>query len=143
MSCSLIVRRCVSNAVSKIKTLTVGQEVVITRTITKEDIDRFSELSGDKNPIHSNDYQEKALVHGAFLNSLVSAVIGMKLPGPGTLVVQQTLNFPNKCYVGDTVRVKVKLVEDRKIIKVEFSCDVKDTNATVLFGTAKLVLPKS
>lgn len=137
----MIGRRNFSNVISKIKKYTVGDEVRISRRITKEDLDDFTKLSGDTNPIHQAEGLETALVHGAFLNSLVSAVIGTRLPGPGTMVVQQTLNFPNKCFEGETVNVSVKLVEDRKIVKVEFSCDVDDKK-TVLYGSAKLVMTK-
>lgn len=127
----------------KSKTLCdIGDQVTISRTITKKDVDNFSILSKDTNMIHVTDIPEKAVVHGAFLNSIVSGVMGTKLPGPGCLVVQQTLNFPNKCYVGETVDVTVKLIENRKILKVDFSCDVKVKNKKVLFGTAKLVMSK-
>lgn len=120
----------------------VGQQVSIARKISKEDVDNFALLSGDINTIHSTNSSETAVVHGALLNSIVSGVIGTQLPGFGTIVVQQTLHFPNKCYVDETVDVTVKLVEIRKIIKVEFSCNVTDRNKVVLFGTAKLVMNK-
>lgn len=120
----------------------IGNQITVSRTVTKEDVDSFSVLSKDTNTIHASDEQKQAVVHGAFLNSIVSAVMGTKLPGPGCLVVQQTLNFPNKCYVGETVDVTVKLIENRKILKVDFSCDVKDKNKKVLFGSAKLVMSK-
>lgn len=127
----------------KSKTLCdMGNQITVSRTITKEDVDNFSILSKDTNTIHVTDIPEEAVVHGAFLNSIVSGVMGTKLPGPGCLVVQQTLNFPNKCYVGETVDVTVKLIENRKILKVDFSCDVKVSNKNVLFGTAKLVMSK-
>ncbi|CAH1997146.1 unnamed protein product [Acanthoscelides obtectus] len=119
--------------------LKVGQVVSISRKITQNDIDTFTKLSGDTNPIHSSGGKETALVHGAFLNALVSAVIGTKLPGPGTIVVQQTLNFPNKCYADESVTVKVKLADLRKIITVDFSCEVEEQNKVVLHGQAKLI----
>ncbi|KAG5884347.1 hypothetical protein JTB14_024426 [Gonioctena quinquepunctata] len=117
-----------------------GDEVKVTRIITKEDIDNFSKLSGDTNPIHSSECNEKPFVHGAFLNSMVSGVIGTKLPGPGSVVVQQTLNFPNKCYVGETITIRVKVIDKRKIIKVDFSCDVESSDRTVMYGNAKLIM---
>ncbi|XP_056633899.1 hydroxyacyl-thioester dehydratase type 2, mitochondrial-like [Diorhabda sublineata] len=120
----------------------VGQEASITRKIRKEDVDNFALLSGDSNPIHSTITSQAAVVHGALLNSIVSGVIGTRLPGFGAVVVQQTLHFPNKCYVDETVKVTIKLVENRKIMKVEFSCSVTDSDKVVLFGTAKLVMNK-
>lgn len=129
-----------SNVISKLKSIKIGEEVTISRQITKEDLEKFTLVSGDTNPIHSI-HGENAVVHGAFLNSIVSSVIGTKLPGPGTIVVQQILNFPNKCYVNETVITTVKIVECRKIIKVDFSCEV-DKNKVVLYGTAKLMTNK-
>lgn len=118
------------------KSLTIGDHASITKKITPEDLGKFMELSGDFNPVHT---QQKPIAHGAYLNSLVSAVIGTKLPGPGTLVVKQTLNFPNKCYVHDIVTVTVRIVDVRKIVKVSFTCEVQEGNKTVLFGDAHLV----
>lgn len=125
-----------ANTLSKIKYYKVGDTATMKRKISKEDVEKFSKLSGDLNPIH---LQENGIVHGAFLNSLVSAVIGNKLPGPGTLVVAQTLNFPNKCFVDEEVTVRVDLVEDRKILKVTFKCEVETESKVVLHGDAKLV----
>lgn len=135
------VHRCFSN-VKSVTSLAVGKQIIVSRTITRDDVENFSVLSKDTNIIHAVDKQEQAVVHGAFLNAIVSGVMGSKLPGPGCLVVQQTLNFPNKCYVGETVDVTVQLIENRKILKVDFSCDVKDKNKRVLFGSAKLVMSK-
>lgn len=127
---------------SKVSHFPTGEQVTVSRTITKQDVEKFTELSGDTNLIHDTDKQKNAVVHGAFLNSLVSCVIGTKLPGPGCLVIQQTLNFPNKCYVGETVYVTVKLLENRKILKLEFICDVRDKKKTVLYGSAKIIMSK-
>lgn len=133
-------QRFYCNILSKSKKFITGDEVSVSKTITHEDVDSFSKLSGDTNPIHLKN--KEAVVHGAFLNSLVSGVIGTRLPGPGALVVEETLHFPNKCYVGETVNIKVKLVDNRKIIKVQFNCDVSDKNKTVLHGNAKLIMSK-
>lgn len=124
------------------KCLKVGDEAVLVKKISAQDVQKFAELSGDSNPVHSETQGQRALVHGAYLNSLVSCVMGTKLPGPGTLVAKQTLNFPHKCYVDDTVTVTVRVVEARKIVKVAFVCDVQAENKTVMFGDAQLVLDK-
>lgn len=113
--------------------------VTVSKQIMKEDLEKFAALSGDTNIIHSSTLQEKAIVHGAYLNALVSGVIGTKLPGHGSIVVEQTLNFPNKCYVGETVDINVKLVSNRKILIVDYNCVVKENNKRVLTGSAKLV----
>lgn len=128
-----------ANTLSKIKCYKIGDIATMKRKILKEDLEKFIQLSGDFNPIHS---QEKPIVPGVFLNSLVSAVIGNKLPGPGTLVVAQNLNFPNKCFTDEEVTVTVQLVEDRKILKVTFHCKVEEKSKVVLYGDAKLVRNK-
>ncbi|RZC14248.1 follicle cell protein 3C-1 [Asbolus verrucosus] len=114
--------------------LNVGDKVSVSRIIKKEDVEKFTELSGDTNPIHSTCGQERAIVHGAFLNALVSRVIGTKLPGPGAMVISQTLNFPNKCYVDEEVKILVELMNNRKILTVKFVCEVPDRHKIVLFG---------
>lgn len=119
----------------------VGDTVRVLRKITASDIRKFVELSGDTNPIHSTAGSERAIVHGAFLNSLVSGVIGTQLPGPGTVVVHQVLNFPNKCFVDDgEVMITVELVEVRKLSRVKFVCEVVQTNKVVLYGDARLII---
>lgn len=125
--------------------LKVGDVATLRKKITAEDIKKFSELSGDTNPlhldkefVHSQTVFEDLLVHGAHLNSLVSRVIGTLLPGPGTLVVKQELHFPSPCYVGEEVEVTVKLASLRKIITVDFSCTATE-GKVVLEGTARLM----
>lgn len=128
-----------SNVLSKYK---VGDSVTVKRKITIADLETFTRLSGDANPVHSKDENGRAIVHGAFLNGLVSAVIGTQVPGPGTLVVSQNLHFPNKCYAGEEVCVNVQLVEDRKIMKVQFKCEVEEEKKIVLYGDARLIFDK-
>lgn len=122
-----------SNALNSVKN---GDEVSVFRTITNDDINNFAKLTNDFNPIHFNS--PKNLVHGAFLNGLVSGVLGTKIPGPGTILVQENLTFPKPCYAGDTVEIKVHVVSVRKIIKCEFTCIANGENV-VLKGDAKLL----
>lgn len=125
--------------------LRVGDVATLRKKITAEDIEKFSELSGDTNPVHldkkfvqSQTTFKDLVVHGAHLNSLVSRVIGTKLPGPGTLVVRQQLNFPNPCYAGEEVEVTVTLANLRKIITVDFLCTATE-GKVVLEGSAQLM----
>lgn len=127
----LIFQRNLSRQFSK------GDTAVITKKITLDDVNNFMEISGDNNPIHVG---KRAVVHGALLNSILSSVIGTKLPGHGTLVLSQNLNFPNKCYADDVVTFKVVLAENRKVMKVNFTCKVESENKIVLYGDAKLMV---
>ena len=123
----------------------VGDVATLRKIITVEEIKKFAELSGDTNPLHLNQEYihsqttfENLLVHGAYLNSLVSRVIGTTLPGPGTLVVRQELYFPSPCYAGEEVEVTVTLASLRKIITADFSCTTT-TGKVVLKGNAQLM----
>src|SRR3989344_6555478 len=73
----------------------------IEHTITKEEVKKFAALSGDFNPIHTHD----GVVHGMFLGALVSRLIGMELPGPGALMIKESLEFKKPARVGDTVTI--------------------------------------
>jgi len=136
--------KCTSRNTSHFK---VGDLVTIKRVISESDVQKFSEISGDINPIHSDPEYIKqnyhkfkgCVVHGAFLNSLVSSVIGTRLPGPGSVVVKQELNFPAPCYVGDEVEVEVKLTSARKILTVDFVCRSSKSGEVVMNGYAKLL----
>jgi acyl dehydratase len=124
-----------------------GDKVTEERYITQEDVDAFAELTGDHNPVHkvgSRTSDHPVIVHGALLNGLISGVIGTKLPGPGTVVVSQTLHFPNPCYSGEHVTVTVEITAVRKLIVCKFNCTVnRESRITVLHGEAKLILLKN
>ncbi|XP_014605231.1 PREDICTED: uncharacterized protein LOC106787408 [Polistes canadensis] len=95
--------------------LKVGDRVSISKTITNSDVLSFAQLTSDYNPIHITS--DKNIVHGALLNGLVSGVLGTKLPGPGTIVTEQTLKYPNSCYVGDTVEIIVQIISFEMYLK--------------------------
>ena len=124
-----------------------GDKVSEIKCVTQEDVNIFSRLTGDHNPIHKTPDRASdcpAIVHGALLNGLISGVIGTKLPGPGTMVVSQILHFPNPCYAGEQVVVTVEITSVRKLIACKFSCTVNRKNkVTVLHGEAKLIPIKS
>lgn len=124
---------------TKVSHIAVGDSATMTKKITSLDVQKFTELSGDSNPVHTSQHQQRAIVHGAYLNSLVSCLMGTQLPGAGSLVVKQTLNFPSKCFVDDVVVVTIRILEVRKIIKVSFQCVVESEEKTVLYGDAHLV----
>ncbi|XP_070155944.1 hydroxyacyl-thioester dehydratase type 2, mitochondrial-like [Polyergus mexicanus] len=113
-----------------------GDQVSVFKVVTNSDILKFAELTGDYNPIHTES--AKNIVHGALLNGLVSGLIGTKLPGAGTIVIEQNLAFPKPCYAGDSVEVIVKIVSVRKIIKCIYMC-IANRDKVVLEGEAKLM----
>ncbi|HSJ53627.1 MAG TPA: MaoC family dehydratase [Anaerolineae bacterium] len=91
-----------------------SQVETVERLFRQADFDRFAAISGDDNPIHvdpafaARTRFGRTVAHGMFLYSLVSGVLGTRLPGPGTLQVDQELVFPNPTYAQEvTVRVEV------------------------------------
>ncbi len=109
-----------------------GETSELVKTITKSDIEQFAELVGDRNPVHVNpDFAKKTrfgrpIAHGMWGLSLVSAVLGTKLPGPGTIYLSQTVQFKAPVFAGDTLTAKVKVLEvrqDKPIVKLETTCE--------------------
>lgn len=125
-----------SSTTGSFENLKIGNKVSVQRTITKEDVLGFAELTNDYNPIHINS--SKNIVHGAFLNGLLSGILGTKLPGPGTVVVEQIIRYPKPCYVGDTVEISVLITAVRKIVKCKYTC-IANSERIVMEGEAKLV----
>src|SRR5271157_815815 len=109
-----------------------GEIATLVKTVTQGDIEQFAELVGDRNPVHVNpDFAKKTrfgrpIAHGMWGLSLVSAVLGTKLPGPGTIYLSQTVQFKAPVFAGDTLTAKVKVLEvrqDKPIVKLETTCE--------------------
>ncbi len=89
--------------------LTIGQAASFAKTITEADILLFAAVSGDTNPVHldaefaaTSPFKER-IAHGMLSAGLISAVLGTKLPGPGTIYLGQTLKFRAPVRIGETV----------------------------------------
>lgn len=95
----------------------VGMLAEASKTISESDIYLFAGISGDFNPIHINQVEaEKSvfggrIAHGMLAAGLLSNVIGMKLPGPGTIYMEQELKFIKPVYIGDTLTAHVEVAE--------------------------------
>lgn len=109
------------------------------RTITQTEVDAFAKLTGDTNYIHSAECPpDKRCVHGAFLNAIVAGMIGTKLPGPGSIVLQQDFAFPQKCICDEEITITLRLLEDRHIKKVGYECRQK--GLPIFTGTANIIV---
>lgn len=125
--------------------LEVGKMSSFTKTISETDVYMFAGISGDLNPMHIDDeYAKKTpfrnrIVHGCLVNGLISTVIGMKLPGPGTIYMSQNSSFIKPVYINDTITAKVKVIEclkeEKGIYKLETNVFNQD-NDLVLKGEA-------
>jgi 3-hydroxybutyryl-CoA dehydratase len=131
------------------ETLEVGLSAVFSRTITDTDLRNFSGVSGDTNPMHLNhEYAQQSIfgrcvVHGFLTASLISTVIGTKLPGPGCIYVSQSLLFKAPVYVDDTVYAVAtvrELIPQKRRAVLQTQCFVN--NKIVLDGEAVIQMPK-
>ena len=95
--------------------LQTGQIDSVKRVFSQADFDRFAALSGDDNPIHVDpefSAQTKfgrTVAHGMFLYSAVCSVLGSRLPGPGTVQLEQELMFPSPTYAGEEVTIQLEV----------------------------------
>jgi 3-hydroxybutyryl-CoA dehydratase len=132
-----------------IEDLEEGMTAAFGKTITDADILMFAGVSGDTNPVHLNEEFAAGtafngrIAHGMLTASLISTVLGTKLPGPGCIYCSQTLKFLAPVRAGDTVRAEVvlkSLDRERRRCVFETSCKVGGKN--VLEGEAIMMVPR-
>ena len=126
----------------------IGQQESFSINITESMVEKFSNLSGDLNPLHmDNKFAEsssfnKRIVHGMLLASFFSQLIGMKLPGKNALYFSQTLNFRSPCCIDDEIEVIGEVTEksdSTQIITV--STTIFNKSKTCLIdGIAKIIV---
>ena len=128
--------------------LTLGQTERLAKTVASSDVVGFAEVTGDRNPIHlSEHFAAKTpfgtrIAHGLYTASLISAVLGTRLPGPGAIYISQTLNFRAPVRIGDTVDVSVSVAElmpEKYRARLACLCAVGDD--VVLDGEAWVKVP--
>ncbi len=111
--------------------LEVGQTASLSRRILDQDVREFARLVGDANPIHLDDgFAKKTrfgrrIAHGMFGASLISAVLGTRLPGLGTIYLSQSLEFVAPVFLGDTITAKATVTrvrEDKMIVTLDTVC---------------------
>lgn len=129
--------------------ITLGHSASLVRTLRERDLFLFAVASGDNNPIHTDpDFAAttpfgERIAHGAWTGSLVSALLGAKFPGPGTVYRSQQLSFREPVRVGDTVTVTVTVSDKRDRLRL-LTLDCRVTNQhgkTVARGTAEVIAP--
>lgn len=122
----------------------VGDVARRRRTVTSQDILRFTELSGDRNPIHYDDKLARAskfgeiVVQGGVTTAILNAVVAEDLPGPGTVFLNVNWDFRAPVRPGDTITGQVEVVEvrdDKPITRLRTEV-VRDDGVTALEGTA-------
>ncbi|MBI3704863.1 MAG: MaoC family dehydratase [Rhizobiales bacterium] len=128
--------------------LSVGMAERIRKTVDSSDVIGFAEVTGDRNPIHlSEHFAAKTpfgtrIAHGLYTASLISAVLGTRLPGPGAIYISQTLHFRGPVKIGDTVEVNVEVAELMpEKFRARLSCTCSVDGEVVLDGEAWVKVP--
>ena len=122
----------------------VGQKAERSRTVEPGDIELFTRISGDKNPLHYDEAAAKAsrfgeiVVQGGITSAILNAVVAEDLPGPGTVFLQVDWKFIAPVRPGDTItgQVEVTQVRSDKPITELITRVVRDDGTVVLDGTA-------
>ena len=100
-----------------LRTLRIGDSAELKKKFTSEDIERFAVLTMDDNGIHTSEELSakgifrRPVIHGVFVGSLISSVMGTQLPGHGTILQEMDCKYTNPVYPGDEVTAKVVLTD--------------------------------
>ena len=128
--------------------LSVGLTESFSKTVSSSDVVGFAEVTGDRNPIHLSEHFAAQtafgtrIAHGLYTASLISALLGTRLPGPGAVYLSQTLNFRAPVRIGDTVLVTVTVAEllpEKSRARLTCTCRVGED--IVLDGEAVVKVP--
>jgi 3-hydroxybutyryl-CoA dehydratase len=126
----------------------ISEKASITKEIKDEDIESYADITGDRNPLHLDDAFASTtrfkgrIAHGLLSAGLISAVLGMKLPGPGAIYLSQSLNFVAPVRPGDTLTAEVEVAEwkeTKKIIRLKTRC-YNQEGTDILHGEAVLLV---
>ena len=130
--------------------MNIGDKAHLTRTFNKKDIEMFVKISGDLNPIHSDDqYAEKTkfkgrIAPGLLVAGLISAVIANQLPGPGSIYLSQKLKFVKPVRVNDSITAEVEVININKVnnrVTLFTRCFNKKME-NVIIGEAEVLSPE-
>jgi 3-hydroxybutyryl-CoA dehydratase len=129
--------------------LSLGMTETYSKEVKSSDVIGFAEITGDRNPIHlSEHFAAKTpfgsrIAHGLYTASLISAVIGTRLPGPGAIYLSQTLNFKAPVRIGDIVEASVEVAElNPQGRRARLICRCTVGSTLVLEGEALVKVPQ-
>ena len=133
-----------------INELSVGDRAEFTKTVSESDVYLYAGVTGDFNPAHINEpHAEKTffktrIAHGMLPAGFISAILGTRLPGPGTIYMGQTLKFRAPVLIGDTITASAEVMEiiaDKNRVRLKTTCQNQD-GVVVLDGEAVVSPPK-
>lgn len=130
----------------------VGQSYEFEKTIQEEDVEKFAEVTGDYNPLHMDEEYARTtmfggrIAHGMIGAGIISGGLAMYLPGIGTTYLGQEITFKNPVHIGETVHVKLEIIELIKkskfdIAKIKTTC-TNGEGMIVIDGVATVIPPK-
>lgn len=126
----------------------IGDSAEYAKTITEADILMFAAVSGDDNPVHINqEYAETTpfggrIAHGMLTASLISTVVGTRLPGNGTIYLSQSTRFKAPVKIGQTITARATVIElfpEKKRVKLSTECIVQ--GKVILEGESLVIAP--
>jgi 3-hydroxybutyryl-CoA dehydratase len=129
--------------------ITIGQTATYSKLIEERDITLFAAVSGDLNPVHldaefaaQSPFKER-IAHGMLSGAIISAAIAMKLPGPGTIYLSQSMRFTLPVKIGDTITITLEVLEKKdKRNFVTLDCKAHNQHdKLVVRGTAEVIAP--
>lgn len=134
-----------------IQEMKIGDHASVTKTVSETDVYLFAGITGDLNPAHTNEVAasktmfKTRIAHGMLGAGFISAVLGMYLPGPGTIYMGQELKFTKPVHIGDTVTAtatveEIILEKNRVILDTTV---VNQDGEVVIKGKATVMPPKS
>lgn len=131
--------------------LATGASASISKTVTDADVRAFAAVSLDDNPVHLDDAYAattrfgRRIAHGMLSAGVVSAVIGTRLPGPGTVYLSQSLQFKGPVFIDDTITatITVKALREDKPIATLETVVTNQRGEVVLTGEAVVLAPRS
>jgi 3-hydroxybutyryl-CoA dehydratase len=126
----------------------VGQSAEFRKTVTETDVVLFAGITGDLNPAHIDEVAASAsrfggrIAHGMLSASFISTVLGTRLPGPGTIYLEQSLRFTAPVRIGDTVTARVEVAELLPKRRARLTTTVLNQNGeAVVEGEALVMVP--
>lgn len=129
--------------------LEVGQTASYSKTVEERDIQLFAAVSGDRNPVHLDaEYAattmfKERIAHGMFSGALISAAVACELPGPGTIYLGQQMRFTAPVKLGDTLTVRLEILEKLPKFRVRVATRVFNQNdELVVDGEAEILAPR-
>lgn len=125
----------------------IGQLEQLSRTVSAEMVEAYADLVGDVNPVHLDEafaaktFFRRRIAHGLLPAGLISAILGTRLPGPGSIYLSQELEFKRPVYLGDAITAKVEVTEKfDKHKKVKLHTWVENQAGQVVLDGQALVL---